>query len=116
MRTASTLKLTNRSAAGQDGISYILMKKLPVETKQSLCKIYSDSVRLGYFPKLWKSATVKVIPKPNKDAKYAKNFRPISLLSCLGKVLERVIADRLSVHMENNNMFAKSQSGFRANE
>ena len=103
----------NRSAAGQDGISYLLMKKLPVETKQSLCKIYSDSVRLGYFPKLWKSATVKVIPKPNKDAKYAKNFRPISLLSCLGKVLERVIADRLSVHMENNNMFAKSQSGFR---
>ena len=103
----------NRSATGHDGISYYLMKKLPIETKKSLCLIYSDSIRLGYFPQLWKTAIVKVIPKPGKDAKFAKNFRPISLLSCVGKVLERIIADRISMHMEKNNMFAKSQSGFR---
>ena len=107
------MRCKNKSATGHDGISYYLMKKLPVETKQNLCHIYSDSIRLGYFPKQWKSAIVKVIPKPGKDAKFAKNYRPISLLSCVGKVLERIIADRISVHMEENNMFAKSQSGFR---
>ena len=103
----------NKSAAGHDGISYHLLKKVPDETKKSLCQVFSDAIRLGYFPKLWKSAIVKVIPKPNKDTKFAKNFRPISLLSCVGKILERIIASRLSLHMETNKMFANSQSGFR---
>ena len=107
------VKCKNRSSVGEDGISYLLLKKLPKEAKLSLCQIFSDSIRLGYFPQLWKSAIVKLIPKPNKDAKYAKNFRPISLLSCVGKVLERIIANRLSAYMEEKNLFSKTQSGFR---
>ena len=63
-----------RSAVGHDGISYHLMKKLPKESKQSLCQIYSDAIRLGFFPKQWKIALVKMIPKPNKDTKHAKSF------------------------------------------
>ena len=103
----------NRSAVGHDGISYSLLKRLPKESKQSLCQIYSDAFRIGHFPKIWKSAIVKMIPKPNKDIKYAKNFRPISLLSCVGKVLERLLATRLSKYMEEKKLFTQSQSGFR---
>jgi hypothetical protein len=106
-------KCKNRSAVGKDNISYSMIKKLPKKTKESLCLIYSDAIRLGYFPALWKSAIVKMIPKPQKDLKYAKNFRPISLLPCLGKVLERILAQRLSKLLEEKNMFSKSQSGFR---
>ena len=98
---------------GEDGISYLLIKKLPKTAKSNLCQIYSDSLRLGYFPELWRTAIVKLIPKPNKDSKFAKNFRPISLLSCVGKVLERIIASRLSAFMEEKNLFSKTQSGFR---
>ena len=110
---ATLAKCKNRSAAGKDGINYLLLKKLPKETKHSLCIIFSDAIRLGYFPLVWKSALVKMLPKPNKDAKFAKNFRPISLLSCIGKILERILAQRISSFMEENNLFAKSQSGFR---
>ena len=110
---ATLAKCKNRSAAGRDGVNYFLLKKLPKETKSSLCLIFSDAIRLGHFPLVWKSALVKMLPKPNKDTKLAKNFRPISLLSCIGKILERILAKRLSDFMEENNMFAKSQSGFR---
>ena len=106
-------KCKNRSAVGQDGISYYLIKKLPKATKASLCLLYSDAIRLGYFPKAWKSALVKLIPKPQKDLKLAKNFRPISLLNCLGKDLERIVAQRLSSYLEEKKLFTKSQSGFR---
>ena len=106
-------KCKNKSAVGEDGISYLLIKKLPKTAKSNLCQIYSDSLRLGYFPELWRTAIVKLIPKPNKDSKFAKNFRPISLLSCVGKVLERIIASRLSAFMEEKNLFSKTQSGFR---
>ena len=110
---ANLAKCKNTSAVGSDGISYSLIKKLPNTYKKKVCSMFSDSIRLGHFPSLWKDAIVKRVPKPNKDAKYAKNFRPISLLSCMGKVLERIIAERLSNHMEENNLFTKSQSGFR---
>ena len=59
----------NRSVPGQDRISYHLIKKLPKESKTDLCRIFPDAIRLGYFPKLWKTALVKMIPKPNKDTK-----------------------------------------------
>ena len=106
-------KCKTRSAVGQDGVSYFLLKKLPTKTKQSLINIFSDAIRLGYFPKVWKTALIKMIPKPNKDLKYAKSYRPISLLSCVGKLLERIIASRVSGYMEEKKLFSKSQSGFR---
>ena len=112
---ANLAKCKNNSAMGSDGISYSLLKSLPVTAKRDICQIFSDAVRIGFFPKIWKSATVKMIPKPHKDPKYAKNFRPISLLSCLGKILERILARRISSFLEIKKLFAKSQSGFRSN-
>ena len=110
---ANLARCKNRSAVGHDGISYQLLKKLPENMKKNVCQVFSDAIRLGYYPEKWKSATVKMIPKPNKDSRFAKNFRPISLLSCVGKVLERILANRISSFLEQNNMFATSQSGFR---
>ena len=104
----------NRSAAGEDGISYLMLKRLPPQYMENLCQIYSDAIRLGHFPITWKSAVVKMLPKPQKDAKLAKNYRPISLLSCVGKILERIIARRVSNHLESENLLSTSQSGFRS--
>jgi hypothetical protein len=107
-------KFKNRSAIGLDGISYRLLKKLPDSYMDRIANIFSNCLHLGHFPAAWKNAKTILIPKPGKDVRQAKNYRPISLLSCLGKVLERIIAHRLSSHMEENKLFAKSQSGFRA--
>ena len=107
-------KCKNKSASGEDGISYQMIKRLPRKFKENICQIYSDAIRLGHFPSIWKSALVKMLPKPQKDSKMAKNFRPISLLPCVGKVLERILAQRISAHLETENLLSMTQSGFRS--
>ncbi|CAH2068995.1 unnamed protein product, partial [Iphiclides podalirius] len=51
------------------------------------------------FPDDWKQATVIGIRKPNKPANKPSSYRPISLLSCLGKLYERLLLNRLKVHL-----------------
>ena len=70
-------------------------------------------MRIGYLPKAWKHAKVIMVPKPGKDLSSAKNYRPISLLSCLGKLFERLLAGRISQYLESNGLFNKNQSGYR---
>ncbi|GBP83805.1 Putative 115 kDa protein in type-1 retrotransposable element R1DM [Eumeta japonica] len=57
-------------------------------------------LELGYFPRAWKVAAIKVIPKPGKDD-YArpKSYRPIGLLPVLGKTVERMLVGRLQWHL-----------------
>lgn len=51
--------------------------------------------KLGYFPKLSRRAKVLAIPKPGKDPARPKNGKPISLLPCLGKILETLLVTRI---------------------
>ena len=53
------------------------------------------------------------MPRPGKDLSSAKNYRPISLLSCLGKLFERLLAGRISKYLEHKGLFNKNQSGYR---
>ena len=110
----SLRKCKNKSAVGLDGTDYRIIKRLPERHLSEIAYIFTACLRLGYFPASWKQAKTILIPKPGKDSREAKNFRPISLLSCLGKIFERIIATRLSNFMEVNKLFSKSQSGFRA--
>ncbi|GBP23609.1 Putative 115 kDa protein in type-1 retrotransposable element R1DM [Eumeta japonica] len=56
-------------------------------------------LELGYFPRAWKVAAIKVIPKPGKeDYARPKSYRPIGLLPVLGKTVERMLVGRLQWH------------------
>ena len=55
------------------------------------------------------------IPKPQKNTSDPASYRPISLTSQLGKILEGIINDRLKDHLETNNYIFENQSGFRKN-
>ena len=106
-------KCKTRSAAGLDGVGYALLKKAPMSYLAYIAKFFGACIRIGYFPKAWKHAKVIMVPKPNKDTSSAKNYRPISLLSCLGKLFERLLAGRISKYLENKGLFNKNQSGYR---
>ena len=70
----------------------------------------------GNFPTRFKSAVVKpLIKKPTLDCKVLKNYRPISNLPFLSKLIEKVIAERLVSHMQDNGMVEKFQSAYKAN-
>lgn len=65
------------------------------------------------FPNLWKTGKLVILPKPDKPLDSVKAYRPITLLPVLGKVFEKVIATRLSDHLENNGLLSEAQYGFR---
>ena len=109
------IKKLKVKAPGEDTIDNRLIKEAPPEYLALLADLYTCCLNTGYFPKAWKTALVTMIPKPDKDPHIPANYRPISLLSCLGKLLERVIADRLQTHFESIGSIGVHQAGFRKN-
>ena len=77
--------------------------------------IFNLSWKTGHVPQIWREANMIPIHKKGKDKLKTSSYRPISLKSCVGKVMERRINTRLMRHLETNNLIAKEQAGFRQN-
>lgn len=105
--------LKNKKAPGEDGISNLMLKNLPIQAIILITKIFNASLKFGYFPDIWKKSKVIALPKPGKVANLAINLRPISLLSGLSKIFERIILTRLNTHLYNNNIIPNEQFGFK---
>lgn len=89
-----TKKINNKKSSGFDGISNFLIKKFPDSTLRLLTIIFNNCLNNGYFPSSWKSA--KIIPlKKKANSDNVEDYRPISLLSNIGKILEHVIKKKL---------------------
>lgn len=106
-------RLKARKAPGPDGVRNVMLKHLPRKGLVFLCKIFNACLKHVYFPDAWKDATVVAIPKPNKDITLPSNYRPISLLSSLSKILERIILKRLNIHLDRNPIIPNEQFGFK---
>ena len=94
--TKTLQKCRNRSAPGEDQISYFILKNLDRENLSNIALIYNSCLKTGYFPNAWKQAKVVMLPKPGKDLTKPTSYRPISLLPAMGKIFERIVASRLS--------------------
>ena len=101
------------SAPGNDLITYDLLKKCSNNSKKVICCLLNQCLAENKFPSEWKSAKVTMLPKPGRDKYQACNYRPISLLSCLGKMLERYIYRYLLDELNSKNFFNDNQAGFR---
>ena len=106
-------QLKPKKSPGQDKILNCVLKKLPRKAHIFLAKIFSACIRFGYFPASWKHAVVIAIPKPNKDSTIPSNYRPISLLSSLSKLFERIILKRIEQHLEVTRIVPHEQFGFK---
>lgn len=84
------LSKTNISSApGPDGISYRIIKlTLNTPLGRELMEEVVDNLRAGRIPKSWQHSKVVMIPKPGKDHKTTKGWRPINLINCIGKLGE----------------------------
>ena len=78
-----------------------------------LAKLFTSSIQLGYIPTTWKIATLCMLLKPDKLPSLTTSYRPISLISSVRKLFERVVEQRLRCHLENIGFLNKLQSGFR---
>jgi ribonuclease HI/exonuclease III len=102
-----------KSTPGPDNISYEMIKNLPIACTEILLQFYNQIWLNDEMPASWKHALILPIPKPNKIATDPNSYRPISLSSCICKVMERLVTDRLTWHLENNKILINTQSGFR---
>jgi hypothetical protein len=106
--------MKNRKSPGADNIHNSLIKNLPENGLIFLNLILAACLKLAYFPSKWKKANVIPIKKPGKDPSSVASYRPISLLSSLSKLLEKVILKRLLSFADSNNIIPKEQHGFRS--
>ena len=100
---------------GTDGVYNIMLRRAPIPLLDVLAKLYTASLHLGYTPTAWKLAETVMIPKPGKDHTEPANYRPISLLSVLAKLQEKILAFRMSNYFEARGLLSKVQCGFRRN-
>lgn len=106
-------KLKIRKAPGIDGITNILLKKLPVRAIEVLANIVNVCTDLCYFPNRFKIARVIPLLKQGKDSKCVASYRPISLLSSVGKIFERIIFVELNDFVTDKTIIKNEQFGFR---
>ncbi|THC88360.1 hypothetical protein EYZ11_012191 [Aspergillus tanneri] len=102
------------TAPGEDRIPTLVWKHLWTHLKEIITKIFTKSVELGYYPSQWKRARIIVLRKSGKpDYSAPGAYRPISLLNTLGKILEAVMARRLSYWAEKHGLLPDTQFGGR---
>ena len=102
-----------KGAAGPDGIPPTFLKALSPNALQDLLTIFNLSFTHGDCPRTWRIATIIPLLKAGKSASEIASYRPVSLTSCIAKLMERVLANRIYHLAETNNMFSKLQAGFR---
>ncbi|KAF7532988.1 hypothetical protein G7Z17_g13581 [Cylindrodendrum hubeiense] len=103
---------TGNTSPGADNITTAVIRACWPVIGDYIRWLYEKCLCLGQHPKAFKGAEVIMIPKPGKrDLSSPRSWRPISLLSCLGKGLERLIARRLAFIAIDRKVLHKNQAG-----
>lgn len=106
-------ELNSKSAPGPDGITNRTLRNLDDHSIAYLTEVINEAWKEGKVPEAWKQALTVLIPKPGKSSSL-DNLRPISLTSCVGKVAEHVILNRLTWFIEHEELYPHTMIGFRA--
>lgn len=104
--------LKDKCAVGIDLISGKIVKRYVNLLTSPMTHICNLSIATGVFPELFKIALIKPVYKAGEKHS-VNNYRPISILPALSKILERLINKRLIMFLETNNLLSPSQFGFR---
>ncbi|KAI0991845.1 hypothetical protein K3495_g16342, partial [Podosphaera aphanis] len=107
-------KLPSNKAPGPDGIPNRLLKECKITLKKDLAELFNACLSLGYHPTGFKESTTIVLRKPQKP-RYdtPKSYRPIALLNTMGKLLEKIVANRISKAAEEFKLLPEEQMGAR---
>lgn len=102
-----------RKSPGTDRLTNQCLKALPKKGLKYLTIIINSCLKLNYFPKIWKHSKIIPIRKPNKPPDCPISYRPISLLSSLSKILEKIIKEKLIDFIDAESILPSQQFGFR---
>ena len=106
------LTSTNKkSSAGPDAINYDIILHTGHNTHLAILHIFNQSLTQGIIPDTWKLAEIISLPKTSHPTT-PNHYRPISLLPCLGKTLEKILLLRLTHHLNSLQLHTPQQAGF----
>lgn len=107
------LSTTKNTAEGEDEVGYPMLKNLPIGAKTILLDIINKVWEEGTIPPEWRTGLIIPLPKPNKDPHKTDNYRPITLTSCFGKLVEKMVNRRLITELEEKQLLDQRQHAFR---
>lgn len=105
-------KLQRKKATGCDDLPSTFLKDSRNVIKSPLSHIINLSMKSGVVPTEWKTARIVPIYKSGPRAAF-DNYRPISILPIISKVIEKIVHKQLIVFLEENKLLNKHQFGFR---
>jgi hypothetical protein len=101
-------------APREDGITSVIYNHAFKTVPTFITSIYNSCLKQGIFPTEWKKAMIIPIIKPGKErSNEVSKYRPISLLNIGGKVLEKLMINRINHHIHTKEYLNKNQHGFR---
>ena len=101
-------------ASGPDCIPVVVLKNCEPELSYILAKLFNKCLKESCFPDCWKFLSVVPVFKNVVERSTAKNYRPVSLLSVVSKVFEKLVNNRIVDHLEKCGLFSDFQYGFRS--
>ena len=106
----------SNTSPGPSQISYTMLKWAWPIIRTELTTLIQKCLARGYHPQQWRRATAVALRKPNKpDYSKPRAYRLITLLECMGKLLEKIVAHRLTYMIGRYKLIAGAQCGGRAN-
>ena len=101
-------------AAGPECIPVVVLKNCEPELSYILAKLFNMCLKESCFPDCWKVSSVVPVFKNVGERSTAKNYCPVSLLSVISKVFEKLVNNRIVNHLEDCGLFSDFEYGFRS--
>ena len=108
------MNLDLSKVSGPDCIPLVVLKSCESELSYILAELFNKCLKGSCFPDCWKVSSVVTVFKNVGERSTAKNCRPVSLLSVLSKVFEKLVNNRIVDYLEKCSLFSDFQYGFRS--
>jgi hypothetical protein len=103
---------SNTLAPGPSGVGYRLIKWAMGETPDLFTNLFNACIKFGVHPPQFKSAIITIVAKPRKaDKSNPRAYRPIALLECIGKLLKKIVATRITFEVGKYKLVPTTQFG-----
>ena len=102
------------NASGADCIPVVFLKNCEPDLSYILAELFNMCLKKSCFPDCWKVSSVVPAFKNVGERSTVKNYRPVSLLSVVSKVFEKLVNNRIVDHLEKCDLFSDFQYGFRS--